>query len=79
MNEETALKIAERFEEFTKTYNEVLAWVGISTAIILVAVTVFIIWDILKIKKLNKWKHEYLASLNDEQLKAIENYKKHLI
>ena len=67
------------FEEFTKTYNEVLAWVGVTTAIILVAVTVLIIWDILKLRKLNKWKQEYLASLTDEQLKAIENYKKHLI
>lgn len=36
----------------------------------------WVIWDIWKFKKIKKWRNEYKTTLTDEQLKALENYKK---
>ena len=75
MNEETALKIAQEFEEYNKNFT---ATKVLMVILILVALALFT-WELIRMVKLKKWKQEYLASLTDEQLKAIENYKKHLI
>lgn len=75
MTEETALKIAQEFED----YNKNLAISQVLMVILILVVLVWITWGVIKIVKLNKWKQEYLSTLNEEQLKAIENYKKHQI
>lgn len=72
MTEEQIAEIIENLEMMHKSNIVASVFIGIS----LLALIVFIIYDSYRVKQIKKWREEYKATLNEEQLKTLENYKK---
>ena len=75
MTEEQATKLVELVQEYTTGLDRSTTIIGIIIGIALLYFTGIIVWEIYRFKKIKAWKDEYYASLNDEQKKAVSQWR----
>ena len=72
MTEETAQQILQTLRDYDLSNKIACVFI----CIWILCMVCYGIYEYVMYKKVKQWKEEYKATLNEEQLKAIENYRK---